>query len=95
MVEAFVSHFVGELEKNSILMPLPDIGRALTLPQGGRRIAALLPQLHDTELPCITPSTSRPSWRSMTDRHGTRVNSSAFSTMANLPLRLAEPFRWR
>lgn len=44
------------------------------------------PSCHDTEPPCITPMTSRPSWRSMTRRHGTSVNSWLFSMMANLPL---------
>ncbi len=44
------------------------------------------PNCHDTDPPCTMPITSRPSWRSMIGRHGTRVNSWDFSTTANLPL---------
>lgn len=44
------------------------------------------PNCHDTEPPCTMPLTSVRSWRSMTGRHGMRVNSCACSSTANLPL---------
>ncbi len=63
------------------------------------------PNCHDTDPPCTMPITSRPSWRSMIGRHGTRVNSWDFrprrilpldrcTVPVNLPLTLS-PSSWR